>query len=110
MSDTNVKPLSIIIKKRTKKMKLSDEYMAKMKTLASNVTYVSVISDMQRFRAITGKKENGVYDREFFPLTESGFEAAFKASKDYREKQDEERKRKANAPSGREPRNTTLIF
>ena len=96
MSDTNVKPLSIIIKNRTKKMKHSDEYMAKMKILASNVTHVSVYSNIQMFRAITGKTENGVYDREHFPLTESGFEAAFKASKDYREKQDEERKRKEN--------------
>ena len=96
MSDTNVKPLSIIIKNRTKKMKLSDEYMAKMKILVYGVNGVVVISDSQKFRATTGKKENGVYDYDFFPLTESGFEAAFKASKDYREKQDEERKRKEN--------------
>ncbi|AEP15399.1 hypothetical protein EOVG_00462 [Emiliania huxleyi virus 88] len=96
MSDTNVKPLSSIIKKRTKKMKLSDEYMAKMKTLRDGVTGVVVISDRQKFRATTGKKENGVYNWKEFPLTESGFEAAFKASKDYREKQDEERKRKEN--------------
>ena len=96
MSDTNVKPLSSIIKKSNKKMKHSDEYMAKMKILASNVTHVSVISDTQMFRATTGKKENGGYTWEYFPLTESGFEAAFKASKDCREKQDEERKRKEN--------------
>ncbi|AEO98043.1 hypothetical protein EPVG_00433 [Emiliania huxleyi virus 201] len=96
MSDTNVKPLSIIIKNRTKKMKLSDEYMAKMKILRDGVIGVYVISDRQKFRATTGKKENGVYTCEYFPLTESGFEAAFKASNDYREKQDEERKRKEN--------------
>ncbi|AEO97581.1 hypothetical protein ENVG_00438 [Emiliania huxleyi virus 84] len=96
MSDTNVKPLSSIIKKRTKKMKLSDEYMAKMKTLRDGVTGVYVASKQQQFKALTGKKENGVYNWKEFPLTESGFEAAFKASNDYREKQDEERKRKAN--------------
>ena len=96
MSDTNVKPLSIIIKKRNKKMKHSDEYMAKMKTLRDGVTGVSVIPGMQKFRAATGKKENGVYTWEYFPLTESGCEAAVEASKDFREKQDEERKRKAN--------------
>ena len=96
MSDTNVKPLSSIIKKRTKKMKLSDEYMAKMKTLRDGVTGVYVISDRQKFQAVTGKQENGLYISKGFPLTESGFEAAVEASKDYREKQDEERKRKAN--------------
>ncbi|AHA54727.1 hypothetical protein EhV145_00176 [Emiliania huxleyi virus 145] len=57
MSDTNVKPLSIIIKNRTKKMKLSDEYMAKMKILRDGVTGVYVASKQQKFRAITGKKK-----------------------------------------------------
>ena len=96
MSDTNVKPLSIIIKKRNKKIKLSDEYMAKMKTLIYGVTGVVVAPDRPKFRATTGKQENGVYNYDYFPLTESGFEAAFNASKDFREKQDEERTRKAN--------------
>ena len=99
MSDINVKPLSIIIKNTTKKKKHSDEYIAKMKILASSVTNVCVHSRDSMFMAATGKKENGVPNWKYFPLTESGFEAAVEASKDFREKQDEERKRKANRTS-----------
>ena len=96
MSDTNVKPLSTPYGNHNKRIKYSDEYMAKMKTFIDGVTGVVVAPDRPKFRATTGKQENGVYNYDYFPFTESGFEAAVKASKDFRERQDKKRKRKAN--------------
>ena len=99
MFDTNGKPLSIIIKNRTKKMKLSDEYMAKMKTLADSVTQISIHSKNQKFQATIGRQENGLHISRYFPLTEAGFEEAFCASNDFREERDAEKKRKKSRTS-----------